>query len=145
MDWYCSKSATKVLNALTAGLNADSRARKFDNAPGAFMPVSVEFLYTDTANGGEVFSIAHYFEQNGDLMRDPEMTFLRKTISDTGNDLYYYSPLTFTQDGLEIYLEYFDCDATGKFISMNTGLLRDAITFSNQWMQNISNQQSILF
>jgi len=36
---------------------------------GGFMPVVIERIGADT------YSIAHYGQQNGDLMADPEMTF----------------------------------------------------------------------
>ena len=39
-----------------------------------YMPVVVE-LVGDIKGYGKVISIAHYGEQNGDLMADPEMTF----------------------------------------------------------------------
>ncbi len=42
-------------------------------APG-FMDLVVEVLPQDPETGAMVLSLAHYFEQNGDLCQDPEMT-----------------------------------------------------------------------
>jgi uncharacterized protein YqiB (DUF1249 family) len=42
-------------------------------APG-FMDLVVEVLPTCDETGGMVLSLAHYFEMNGDLCQDPEMT-----------------------------------------------------------------------
>ncbi len=42
-------------------------------APG-FMDLVVEVLPEDPEAGAMVLSLAHYFEQNGDLCQDPEMT-----------------------------------------------------------------------
>ena len=42
-------------------------------APG-FMDLVVEVLPQDPDTGAMVLSLAHYFEQNGDLCQDPEMT-----------------------------------------------------------------------
>jgi hypothetical protein len=146
MNFCCKKSASKVLNILTAELNEENRSRKIDNTSGSFMPVSVEFLYPDAANGGDVFSVAHYYEQNGDLMRDPEMTFLRvkNPLSETAGGLFYYIPMSFRQDGLGIYRDYWVSDEAGKFERVNASLLRDAVVFCTLWMRNIQAQQSIL-
>lgn len=42
-----------------------------------FMPLSLEFLYETNHDGktGRVFSLMHFFTQNGDLMRDPDIEF----------------------------------------------------------------------
>ncbi len=38
------------------------------------MPLSIEAIGT-SADGNRLISLCHYGEQNGDLMRDPEMVF----------------------------------------------------------------------
>ena len=63
-------SALAVFNHLTDGLDLGGH-RKLDNASGTFMAVCVEKITE------RHYSIAHYFEQNGDLMADPEMTFFK--------------------------------------------------------------------
>src|SRR5258708_7470587 len=70
-----NKAAKRILDRLTEGLSTAGQSRKVDNAPGAFMAVHVERL-SDT-EAGAVFSIAHYYEQHGDLVPDPDMTFIR--------------------------------------------------------------------
>ena len=64
-----SKKDSAILDLLTAGLT-DFNARKYDNAPGTFMAASVEHI------GPNRYSVAHYFEQNGDLVADPDLEFL---------------------------------------------------------------------
>ena len=54
---------------------------------------------------GEIISIAHYGEQNGDLMADPEMTF---TIV-----VGEYYPISFRNDYLGRYQEVFGFDENG--------------------------------
>ena len=39
-----------------------------------YMPLSVEHI-GQSAEGNRLIAICHYGEQNGDLMRDPEMVF----------------------------------------------------------------------
>ncbi len=46
---------------------------KIDNAP--FMPLVIEGLDESGPMGLPAISVTHYGEQNGDLMRDPEMCF----------------------------------------------------------------------
>lgn len=49
--------------------------RKLDNAPDTYMPLTVERI------GPRTYSLAHYFEQNGDLVPDPDMVFY---LTETG-------------------------------------------------------------
>ena len=56
---------------LTSLLGADRAVRL--TVPG-FMPLSVEDI-GQSADANRLISICHYGEQNGDLMRDPDMVF----------------------------------------------------------------------
>ncbi|RPI56245.1 MAG: hypothetical protein EHM49_00720, partial [Deltaproteobacteria bacterium] len=89
--------AHKVMELLVKGLEWDAddsskMHKKIDNSNGTFMSVHVEFINRYN-NGivGDVFSVAHYYEQNGDMMRDPDVEFLR-------NSGKFY-PIYFRQDG----------------------------------------------
>ena len=68
------RQACQVLDQLCEGV-AHGESRRVDNTQGTFMPVSIEHLSVTPI--GSIFSVAHYFEQNGDLIADPDMTFLR--------------------------------------------------------------------
>jgi Domain of unknown function (DUF6908) len=57
--------------------------------------------------GLPMVSVAHYYEQNGDLMRDPELTC---EISPDGT----FYPVNFTQDNVGAYHEAVFVDATGR-------------------------------
>ncbi len=46
---------------------------RIENAP--WQPLVIEDIQQRGPNGLPVISVAHYGEQNGDLMRDPEMLF----------------------------------------------------------------------
>lgn len=48
-------------------------ALKIENPP--WMPLCIEDIQTPGPNGWPSLSVAHYGEQNGDAMRDPEMLF----------------------------------------------------------------------
>lgn len=50
----------------------EEKALKF-TAPG-YMDLCIEALGYNDHEGRPVYSVAHYGEQNGDLMRDPDVT-----------------------------------------------------------------------
>ena len=52
-------------------LGSDTAVRLTVNG---YMPLSVEHI-GQSAEGNRLIAICHYGEQNGDLMRDPEMVF----------------------------------------------------------------------
>ena len=62
----------KALYPFIIGMNDENNDRKFTS--GEYMPLVIEWIYCNDYKGRPIFSIAHYGEQNGDLMRDPEMT-----------------------------------------------------------------------
>ena len=66
-----SKKHARILKDLTSGLD-ESGCRRIDNAEGIFLAVVVERI------GPNRFSIAHYYEQNGDLVPDPDFEFVTR-------------------------------------------------------------------
>ena len=87
-----NEQAKKIMEQLIAQL--DDGYLKLDNTNGAFMPLSVEKV-PDEPGFTAVYSLAHYGEQNGDLMADPEMTF--------GESEHEFYPLSFRNDYVGIY------------------------------------------
>src|SRR4051794_36862311 len=85
-----SRAARGVLETLVEGLDELGASKRVDKAKGAFMAVCVERV--EHTSHGPIFSVAHYFEQNGDLVPDPDVTFLRGATGD-------FYPLTY-QDAL---------------------------------------------
>ena len=83
--------AKKVMDVLTEKCKYITDHDWFVTA--SYMDVVVEHI--GDCNLGPMFSIAHYYEQNGDLMRDPEMCFIK------GGDGEYY-PYYYRIDGLGI-------------------------------------------
>lgn len=78
------------------------------------------------AIGGDEYSIAHYYDQNGDSMRDPEITF---TIDREDRSIH---PTSFLQDGIGVYYETADAAPA---------TVRDLKGFMVQWFTNIRNQR----
>jgi transcription antitermination factor NusG len=126
-----SLSAEKIFGKLIVGIGKGG-SRKIDTTNGTYMPVHVEWLYDN------VYSIAHYWEQNGDLMSDPRMEFMV-----VGDKVY---PVYFRQDGNPAreneILEY---DEKGNLKIRNIRVQKDIARFANTWMQNIKEQQSDFF
>lgn len=126
-----NRTAKTTADQLTAGLSTDNPARIIDNAAGAYMAVHVELVGTLPA--GHLFSVAHYGEQNGDMMRDPDVVLLR------GFDGNYY-PVSFRND----YTGTFDQPVEfedGDIARYAPRAQADIATFCNTWFRNIKSQQ----
>ena len=82
-----------------------------------FMPIHINRLSEDT------ISISHTYEQNGDLMYDPEMVF---ELDEENGAL---KPIEYRQDNLGIY------QVVGENVND-----RDLSSFAVEWFKNISNQ-----
>ncbi|XCH80136.1 MAG: helicase-related protein [Candidatus Dehalobacter alkaniphilus] len=83
-----------------------------------------EDLVLEDIGGGE-YSIAHYYTQNGDAMRDPEITF---TIDKQNLTIH---PTSFLQDDIGLFYE----TAQAK-----PSMVQDLKDFMSQWFTNIVNQ-----
>lgn len=138
---HLNAEATRIIRRIYDYMNDPEYAHtlgsyaKIDNGGKSFMPVSVERLF-QIPTFDEHFAISHTYEQNGDLMRDPEMEFVVKDGK--------YFPVTFRQDNLGIMQEvlvYRDSDGTP--VRYNQTLQRDLVEFGNMWMININEQQHL--
>ena len=83
-----------------------------------------EDLVLEAIGGGE-YSIAHYYTQNGDAMRDPEITF---TIDKQHRSIY---PTSFLQDDVGLFYETEQAKPS---------MVQDLKDFMSQWFSNIVNQ-----
>ena len=122
------KKATEILRTLLALQTA-----VIDNTDGAYMPVHVELI--DKTENYHHFSLAHYGQQNGDAMRDPEMLFALHKESQQFIPYYYRNDYC----GIEQYSVRW----TNEGILLNRRLQADHTTFANQWLRNIAAQQGI--
>lgn len=75
------------------------------------------------------YRIAHYYEQNGDLMADPEMTVRIDT------ELKTVEALTFQMDAIGLYQEVYP--EPGKYYPRLKKELND---FLRQWLKNLEQQ-----
>lgn len=129
-----NKTATKTLLALIDGL-VPGQARKLDNAPGAFMPVSVDVL---AENGPtKLVAVAHRREQNGDLVADPDVEFLVVQM----NGEAFVSP-TAIDHGFR-YDRAATLGADLRVTEYRPRSQADLTSFCNTWMRNIKAQQEV--
>jgi hypothetical protein len=131
-----SKTAAAVLDLLTEGLSNPfecrrNSSRRFNNAEGTFMAVSVERL------GNNHYSVAQYVEQNGHLYPDPEMEFIK--ISD------FWLAISMTHRSRRF--EALKCEQLPDGTLMVTHVcadhLNDQSSFCTTWMRNIEDQQGL--
>lgn len=97
-----------------------------------YMDLVLENIGDNDCYGNPVYSVAHYGTQNGDLMRDPEMTFSINRTTET------IIPLSFLNDYIGCYQEVI-CWRNGKQM-YSVSLLRDLDVFLWTWLKNLENQ-----
>ena len=131
-----SKTDAASLNALVEGLADptscdEPSSRTVDNSEGGFMALHVERI------GTRMYSLAHYFRQNGDMMRDPDVVLFKDAHG-------RWFPATFQQDGggVPVYtvaLEFSDERITGVYRRR----YRELRDFMRVWLRNLRVQQGI--
>lgn len=119
---------SKIVNCLSGGSHFKLSRNKI------YMALSIENI--GCYHGHEnAISLAHYGEQNGDLMRDPEMIFV------LGNGAY--CPVYFRNDYAGVEQDVFDYDEAGKIRGIKLKLQNELASFANTWMNNIKDQQEL--
>lgn len=93
------------------------------NPDSGYEPLSIERL-TDVQDGKCLISMMHTYEQNGDLMRDPDIVLRVDFVQQTATACSY------RQDGLGIFREYPD-GSRGQ---------RDTNRFMLTWLDNLRDQ-----
>ena len=123
------RKASEILRGLLA-----LQKSKIDNSDGTYMPIHIEIIEkTDKYNH---ISLAHYGQQNGDAMRDPEMIIALHKESQQFVPYYYRNDYK----GIVLYCVRW----TDEGILLNRRLQADHTTFANQWLRNIATQQHLL-
>ena len=100
-----------------------------------YLPLSVENI-GQSADGNRLISLCHYGEQNGDLMRDPEMVF----EIDRSAAPHMAEPLSFRNDYMGIMQEVYRYDDDGKKTHVNAKLKQDLKSFARTWFTNLKDQ-----
>ena len=108
---------------------------KIDNSERSYMAVSIEEIFNNDKY--RLISIAHYFEQNGDLMVDPEVIIIYSKI------MNLYMPSYFKQDGFLGREEESIVMENGEIKGIRTKMQSDHTIFANMWLKNIKIQQNL--
>lgn len=117
----------RMLKPFLDGLGqAESRQYEY----GGYMPLSVNLLYKE--KDGVVYSLAHYGEQCGDLMADPDMEL--KVNRESGT----VEPLTYRNDFMGLFQEVY-ITQNGQLL-YSKRLRSELDEFLWQWLKNIHDQ-----
>lgn len=100
-----------------------------------YMPLSVEEIGID-GEGHRLVSLCHYGEQNGDLMRDPDIVFM---FQDTPSGSIAES-VSFKNDYLGLDQEVYRYDDTGTRTHLDTTLKSQLREFAQIWLANLNEQ-----
>ncbi len=126
-----SQSARKILEQLVEGLDEPGASKKIDKSNGVYMAVCVERV--EETQHGPVFSLAHYFEQNRDLVPDPDVTLLRAIDGD-------FFPLSY-QDA-RVYRLSVELASEGG-VRVDRKRQADLVHFVARWLRNVKQQQEL--
>ena len=126
----------KLYQAFATDLNHllnDARAVRITVC--GYMPVSVEEIGV-SQDGHRLVSLCQYGEQNGDLMRDPDIVFLFHNVSDDAAA----EPVSFRNDYLGLSQEVYRYDETGRRTHVLLSLKQELKEFAESWFANLKDQ-----
>ena len=104
-----------------------------------WMPLTLEVIGTADLPGIEpwpLLAVSHTYEQEGDLMRDPEVIFMVRPAADGSVDTL--TPMSYRQDGLGICRECYWKD--GEKTMVNAREAADLKSFCRDWDKNLGAQ-----
>ena len=104
---------------------------KIDNQP--YMSLVIEAMDESGPCGLPALSVAHYGEQNGDLMRDPEMCFELGLAGGAHLDPFYWRN---DYAGVEQWSRFI----TGTDYAFHRELFQQHISFAKVWDRNLRSQ-----
>ena len=111
-----------------------TRYLRLENPP--FMRLVIEVIGGPYPNGAYEVSVAHYAEQNGDAMRDPELTFLVVPSAEGTT----WTPLTYENSYLGAYQVVAEVSREGLIKVKHSQAMNDLRDFANQWDRNLKEQ-----
>jgi hypothetical protein len=122
------RNVQKIIE-LKGGMTAlKTRHIRIESQP--FMRLVIEHV-SRGPRGGDLVSVAHYTEQNGDPMRDPEIVFeVREGV---------WSPVSVQMDFTGYYREAVAVTEDGRVL-VRHALVRDLQSFARTWDRNIREQ-----
>ena len=107
---------------------------RLENPP--FMRLVIEVIGGPYPNGAYELSIAHYSEQNGDAMRDPEITFLVVPSAEGTT----WTPLNYENSYLGAYQVVAEVNREGLIKVKQSQWMKELRSFAKQWDRNLKAQ-----
>lgn len=130
-----SPKAYQIFKALADMARADEEhAAKLNRSE--FMPLCIEIVYK-VSGSEEHVSLAHYGEENGDLMRDPEMIFFHDRKEGKAYAMNYRNDYGGTW---EVSIKEGE---DGRPSMVNQARQRQHTEFAELWLKNIKSQQRL--
>ena len=140
MKLFISKSAAKIMADIIKDMSELGSHQEINNSD-VFTPLTVECV-DEIDQGrfkGKVYSFAHCSIQNGDVMYDPEITYLKVDCDE--EDLFI--PLTFTNHYVGAFQEVFKFTTAGALDSYRGRTLTELKSFTTNWFKQIKDQQQL--
>lgn len=94
----------------------------------SLMPLTVEWI------GETCVSLAHWGEQNGDAMRDPEVCFRIRFENKTAE------PISLRNDYMGMLRDVYTYDENGKEVGVRLAEKKDQAAFCRAWFRNLKHQ-----
>ena len=133
--------STEIFVSLIEQLKGNDHI-KIENDP--YMPLTIERIGDNISiptGAGTLYSLCHYYKENGDLMQDPEMCFIAVDQRDKPEAWteYYVFPYIFRLANVGFYQESI-LFVNGKADKINKAMQADHTAFANQWLVNLQDQ-----
>ena len=109
---------------------------------GSIMALCVEKIGVNEY--GDLYSFAHYYLQNGDMMRDPDVVMLRSINPDALTGKHQFFPISYRQDGLGIDRDSVIFNTDGPGWKIDKRGQADLCAFCNLWAGNLRGQQGLV-
>ncbi|MCE3019143.1 MAG: hypothetical protein LW870_25160 [Pirellula sp.] len=129
-----NKKSAAIFSKCIADLLEPGESRRIGDASNGFMPLCVECI-ARWQEKGRIYSLAHYSEQNSDLMADPEMCFYVGPQGDVFAISYRNDFVVVNQVAAEPIEE-----SSWRF---NAKLQKELCAFAQDWLRNIEEQQEL--
>lgn len=123
-----SKTDTKILDKIFGGL-AEGSCKKINNSK-VYMFLSAEHI------SNHLYSMAHYYEHNGELCPDPDIELLK---DDQGN----WYPKSLQQISNRFYCAIEDWDEHGNPTKVRLKTYNELRRFLSIWLRNLKEQQEL--
>ncbi|HXM32275.1 MAG TPA: hypothetical protein VN921_01385 [Chthoniobacterales bacterium] len=121
-----------ILKILEIATKAGKTTEHIKIENGSWMPLTIEEIGLGP-HGLRAISVCHYVEQNGDLMRDPEMCF----EVTCGEKVQMY-PYSYRNDYMGIDKEVYSEVEGERRVNLNEQ--KDQASFARTWNRNIAEQ-----